>query len=122
MEIHIEIVSHDDQRYDTVGDWTFNSAFQEGNLFITVSDMNNWRYESLVGIHEAIEAILCDYRGIAEEDVTSFDKKFKGKGEPGDAKDAPYRKEHKFATKIEKMLAKELGVDWKKYSQAVDNL
>ena len=128
MRIIIDIVDHKNQDYDTVGNWNFTEINEESELTITVSRMNDWRYEVLVGLHEAIEAILCYDRGISEQSVTDFDVNFEvirkngNTEEPGDNKDAPYRKEHKFSTKIEMMICKELGIDWKTYSQAVDNL
>lgn len=122
MKILIETIPHESQRYDTCGDWTFNEIGDEGILHIKVSSLDNWKYEALVGIHEAIEAIICDARGISEFDITDFDINYIGKGEPGDNKHAPYRKEHKFATKIERMLAKQLGVTWNKYDKAINNL
>ena len=36
--------------------------------------------------------------------------------EPGNDPAAPYYREHKFATKLEKLLAEEIGVDWDEYS------
>jgi hypothetical protein len=35
--------------------------------------------------------------------------------EPGDDLRAPYHCEHVFATKVERMLAREMGVDWDAY-------
>ncbi len=40
-------------------------------------------------------------------------------GEPGDDPRAPYHAEHAFATAIEEMLAKELGVDLDAYEAAI---
>ena len=61
--------------------------------------------------------------------IGSFDQAFEKKreqglvrGEPGDAPDAPYRREHLFATNIERLLAAELGVDWAVYEAYVDSL
>lgn len=122
MRIIIETIDHKDQDYDTVGNWNFTEINEECELSISVSDMGNWRYEALVGIHEALEAILCYDRGVSEQSVTDFDVSFTGNGEPGDALKAPYRKEHRFATKIEKMICKEFNIDWKAYSKTVDNL
>ena len=42
--------------------------------------------------------------------------------EPGDSPDAPYHKEHVFATKIERLLAKEFDVDWREYEAAINSL
>lgn len=124
MNISIKTIPHSEQRYDTVGDWWFEG---EG-LEIRVSDMGNPEYEYLVGRHEADEAILCKKRGINEQDITEFDKIFESHrlegntDEPGDHKDAPYRKEHFFATTAERALALELGIDWQDYENLINGL
>ena len=41
--------------------------------------------------------------------------------DPGFDSDAPYRKEHHFATAIEMLLAKELDVDWRAYDADTSN-
>lgn len=90
--------------------------------------MNNHRYEYLIAIHELLEALLCHERGIAEGSVTKFDEQFESlrpigfTGEPGDHPLAPYRKEHFFATSIERLVASELGIDWTKYEAVVNKL
>jgi hypothetical protein len=43
-------------------------------------------------------------------------------GEPGDHEHAPYRREHFFATNLERLLSAELGVDWFEYDRDVDAL
>jgi hypothetical protein len=127
MNILIYKVRHKDQRYDTVGDWRFvNTAILgepgRADLTVTVSEMNDWRYELLVGVHELIEAALCKQRGISGEAVDAFDKGFAKAGEPGDDPACPYRREHFFATSIEWLLAAELGVDWDEYDAALEAL
>ncbi len=42
--------------------------------------------------------------------------------EPGEHPGAPYHDEHMFATRIEEMLAKQLGVDWAEYERAIEAL
>lgn len=42
--------------------------------------------------------------------------------EPGDDPEAPYFEGHQFATKIEKQIARELGVEWKVYEAAITAL
>jgi hypothetical protein len=124
MKIHIETIPHREQRYDTVGDWWLDEA---GDLQIRVSDMSRGstgrrRMESLVAVHELIEALLCQFRGIADEDVTAFDTAFvpsPENAEPGDDPLAPYREEHFFATTIERLLSTELRVDWLDYENAL---
>lgn len=129
MNIIIKTIPHKEQRYETSGDWLFD---KNGDLFIFVSETGDWRHEILIGIHEAMEAALCKHRGISEEDVSAYDIDFErsrknlphtlGNQEPGDQDDAPYQKEHFFATNIERLFAAELDVNWKEYDTEVDNL
>ncbi len=122
--VSIRVIPHKQHRYETVGDWQDTAD----GLMVTVSAMSDWRYEVLVGIHETVEAMLCKQRGIKEEDVTAFDVAYEARrpkgdeSEPGDDPAAPYHREHVFATKIEKMFAEELGVDWEKYNAEVEAL
>lgn len=123
--ILIRTIPHTSHRYETVGDYEYD---QDMNETISVSKMGNDDYEFLVAIHELVESYLCLKRGIDENDITDFDIKFEENrkegdlSEPGDAEDAPYRKEHFFATTIERLMAAELGVDWKTYDDTVVNL
>jgi hypothetical protein len=125
MKIIIETIPHKSQQYPTVGDWRRDA---EGNLRIFVSEEIGDKYALLVAIHELIEVSLCEDRGITVEEVDAFDKAFennRAKGnvdEPGDDPKAPYRKEHFFATSLERLMAAELGVDWQKYDDAVNAL
>lgn len=122
MDIVIRTIPHTDQRYDTVGDWWF-----EGDtLQVRVSAMDDWKAEGLVAHHELTEALLCKARGITADQVDEFDKAFNKQTawgqEPGDHPDAPYRREHFFATTVERMLSAELGVDWFEYDDKVSAL
>lgn len=103
----------------TIGDWTFEP---NGDLTIRVSDLGDARYEALIGIHEMVEALLCRQRGISGEAVDEFDRTHAVWGEPGDHAEAPYRKEHFFATSVERLVAAELGVNWPEYEQAIEDL
>jgi hypothetical protein len=120
-KIIIKTIPDSHQRYNTVGDYYKD---EEGNRIFAVSDMNNWKYEMLVIVHEMIESALCQNRGVSDEAIDAFDRQFEEKrfadpniGEPGDVLEAPYFKEHQFATKVEKMLAAELNVEWDKYAE-----
>ena len=108
-----------------IGNWEFDGF---GNLTVSSVDLKDWRMNALVQFHELVEAILCKRRGITDEQVTAFDALFeeeRSKGlhsesdEDGDDPRAPYRKEHFTATNIERILALELGVDWKEYEQRI---
>jgi hypothetical protein len=125
MRIEIKTIPHDQHRYESVGDWEIKP---NGKIKIEVSEMGNDDYALLVGIHELIESWLCRKRKIPEDLVNAFDIAYESKrsegdvSEPGDAPDAPYRREHQFATKIERQLAEELGVKWDEYDEAINSL
>src|ERR1700752_2174139 len=116
--IKIITVPHKLQRYNTIGDW----LFIKNNLSIIVSRLGNEEMEFLIGVHELVEAYLCRSVGISQQQVDKFDMGFKGKGEPGNNKKAPYRRQHAVATRIEKILAFQLGIDWKDYSNRIETL
>jgi len=124
LNTEIRTIPHLRHRYPTVGDY-FN---EYEKLIIHVSDMKNEKYEFLVAIHEQIEEFLTRLRGIKEEAITEFDKRYEDNraendySEPGDSSLAPYIREHQFATFVEKMIAIELGVDWKEYEEAIIHL
>jgi len=111
--IRIEFIQHKFQRYDTAGDWFYD---HNGDLVIRVSidhpEFAKKEEHYLVALHELIEALSCDKNGINQDQVDEFDM---GVGqhleEPGEHKDAPYRKEHMFAMLVENLIAHEWGVD-----------
>ena len=108
-------------------------------LIVTVSEMGDWRIEALVAVHELIEALLCKSDGVSEKAVCDFDVEFEAArdeavghredvtwfgfrgrpvdadAEPGDDPDAPYARQHTFATAVERMLCAALGVKWNDY-------
>jgi len=126
LKVVLASIPHKNQRYETVGDWWENSSYPFRQSWdIRVSEMEDWRYELLVAVHELVEMALCKHRGIKEKDVSDFDMEFEqnrdlgDESEPGDDPAAPYRREHRFAENIERQLAHELNVDWETYNQAV---
>ena len=129
MNITIRTIDHKSQRYDTCGDWKFE---ENGDLTITVSLMDNWKYEMLVAFHELIEVLLCKDRNITDEQVMAFDRMFEemrtkypsivGDREPGNDPAAPYAREHQTATGMEHAMAAELGVDWSEYANKIISL
>lgn len=128
MNIKIITIPHENQRYPTVGDWTFDEG---GNLTIQVSKMGDWRHEILVAIHELVEATLCDHAGIDQKAVDAFDIEFEkqrekslvlSNAEPGDDSSAPYYHQHFIATTIERILAQAFGVNWNEYEKELNSL
>lgn len=125
LNITIQTIPHAEQRYDTTGDY----YEKDGVLNFRISALKDWRFEALIAVHELIERLLCQQAGIIDADIDKFDllyeelrkANFPVEVEPGDDLAAPYYRQHQFATKIEKMLAKELGVDWKEYEDYIYN-
>ena len=119
----ISQIPHSSQRYETVGDWIPGNPVR-----ILVSSMRDERYSFLVALHEMIESELCRMNGISDNKVVEFDMNFEKErqarlhsldAEPGDDPRAPYREEHGFATMIERMVARKMGVSWPAYEKAV---
>lgn len=119
MKIVIETIPHQDHRYTTVGDWFYDP---DGTLRIKVSELTDWRREALIAVHELVEVLLCQDKGIGAKEVDEFDMNFKGDSEPGDCPEAPYVRQHCIATGIERMLAAELNVAWEPYERELEDL
>jgi hypothetical protein len=113
-DIKCMVIPHREQRYDTSGDYYMNELeYWE----FCISEMEA-DYEFLVLIHELTEWYLTQKHGIAETDITKFDTidvDIEYHNDPGRSPRAPYHKEHMFAERIEKTLAKELDVNWNIY-------
>jgi len=129
-KITIKPIPHEWHRYETVGDYyesDFTLPYGQKKWNFRVSKTNA-DYEFLVVIHELVEWFLAQKRGIKEEDIYAFDTAFEAKrvqgntDEPGNDEDAPYRKEHEFAEMIERLIAKELGIEWAKYDEVISKL
>ena len=104
MKIVIETIPHNNQRYPTVGDWFYGA---NGDLFVKVSELGDWREEALVAVHELVEVLLCRHQGVTQDVVDKFDVEYEKNrpqddvSEPGDAVEAPYRRQHCIATGVE---------------------
>lgn len=127
-DIVIKSIPQSEHRYPTVGDYWRD---KDGTLQIRVSEMGNKEYESLVVLHELIEIILTEHKGIKEPDIMAFDVQFEKEreeglhsedDEPGEDPRAPYRKEHVLAEALERVVANELGVVWNDYGNTVMSL
>jgi hypothetical protein len=117
-----EVIDHKNQRYNTVGDYYYNST---GTLLIFVSDLGDWRFNYLVSYHEPSEIPLCWYAGITLKQIDDFDLEYDKNrapgdtSEPGDDPNAPYYQCHKFASEQERKLADLLDVDWEEYEEQI---
>lgn len=125
MKIVIETIPHQDQRYDTAGDWFVT---RKDGLTIRVSRLGDWRFEMLVAVHELIEVLLCRYDGVTQDAVDKFDfayekaRKPGDESEPGDDPRAPYARQHCIATGFERILAALFQVSWDDYAEAIERL
>ena len=121
MKLKIKSIPHKKQRVGEVGDYWE----KRGETTFVVSEMYEQFMQAVI-LHELIEYFLVKNRGIKLKDIDNFDRKFyndkRNKGEAGMSSKAPYRTEHLFATKIEAMFIKELGISWQDYSEFINNL
>lgn len=128
----IEVIPHNEQRYDTLGDW----QVKEGEVVIKVSDVGNWLYSWLVAVHELVEVMLCLKDGVRQVDVDRFDIEYEKQGqatglapcgcrytgEPGSDKHAPYHEQHKVAEAVERLILRRLGISWREYNKVLDKV
>jgi hypothetical protein len=122
MNILIRTIDHKKQRYPTVGDWEF---IEPGpHLVIRVSDLGDPKLNTLIAIHELVEAILCKFNGpeITTQIVDEFDLSHPELEEPGESLNCPYMTQHLVASDVEKMIADRLKVDWNSYCEKVKSL
>jgi hypothetical protein len=115
----ITAISKTEIRNDDFGDYY---TTKDGTDVYEIRETGNECYHIMILIHELIEYTLLKQAGIPEEAVNKFDAEHPECDEPGALKDAPYYKEHKFATKIEKMLCKKFGYNWNKYEDDLINI
>lgn len=123
LNITIKTIPHSEQRYDTTGDY----YEKDSALEFKISELTDPRYEMLIAVHELIERLLCQQRGITDAEIDKFDMlyeelrkaNFPVEVEPGNDLAAPYFKEHRFATQVERMLADQLGVNWEEYENYI---
>src|SRR6267378_1867736 len=80
MKISVSSIPHSEQRYPTVGDYFYS----EGALQIRVSDLGDSRMEACVAVHEIIEALLCEARGVKEKVVDKFDLAYEARRASGE--------------------------------------
>ena len=116
LNIEVQTIAHNAQRYDTVGDYVTNG----GKDIFYISDLGDRRYEWLIAIHELVEKVINESRGISNGAVDAYDFARIGKGcEPGDESVCPYRDSHCIATAVERLLCGVMGLSWSEYEAAI---
>jgi hypothetical protein len=125
--IFFHTIQSSDHRYSTLGDyWETPNSIE-----VRVSEIGNDGMEALVLIHELVELVLLKYRGVPLVKTDKFDIKFEKErergqhsddAEPGDDPRCPYRREHRFAENIERLICQELGIHWDDYTKTVNEM
>lgn len=119
MIISLKDIKHEEQRYETVGDW----VWELDHLIIHISDLGDEKMNACIAIHELIEALLCRFHGVTQQEVDAFDMGLgKNLEDPGESPLAPYHKQHMFASGIELVFAQKIGVDWNEYEKKIKEL
>ena len=122
-EIFIKIIPHNQQRYNTAGDY----FLEKGVWQFRISEMKSIFYEVFVLFHELWEWFrVCIIKGIKEEDIAKFDIAWQGEkhifSEAGNDPKAPYHKEHLESTALEKFLVRKAKMKWSVYNKSFDKL
>jgi hypothetical protein len=116
-DINIKVLPRKRMRYRTCGDYWEKRK----SLEIRVVEQVNEDYEFLVAVHELVEFYITRKRGIKEEDIMKYDLDWEDRtdkvDEPGNQEDCIYKKEHRFAENLERLIAAELGIDWQLYDK-----
>jgi hypothetical protein len=123
MNTIIKSIPHSKQRYNTIGDWKFVDSTIGDPLVldIYISDLGDNKMNALIAIHELVEAVLCRFNDpeITGEEVDKFDMSHPELEEPGEDSRAPYKKQHKFASMIEMLVAIQLNINWDEYEKGL---
>lgn len=102
-------------------DWFFD---ENGDLQVRVEPLSDWKRETLLAVHETVEAIMCKHNGVTVQSVDEFDleydKTHSSDLNAGDDPKAPYVREHCLATAIERILCAELEVNWSEYDKELE--
>jgi hypothetical protein len=125
IKILIETVPFAEIPNAQCGDWRRG---KDGTIHIRVAKEIGDDSAALVILHEFIEMMLCEKRGISCASVDAFDEAFESNRKPGDISEAgdsinsPYAEEHCAASGIERLLASMLGVSWAEHERRINNL
>ena len=112
-EIHIKCIPHDEQRYETLGDYWET----ESKIEFRISDTGNANYNMAILMHEIWEEHRNRMLGIKEIDVTQFDINHPELDDPGLSKEAPYHATHMESDAIERVCIVMSHEDWIDYEK-----
>src|SRR5215831_675841 len=104
--IRIDVIPHEHQRYNTLGDY-----FEVDDiLHFKISDMGNRNYEFLILVHEMVERHICQTMGVTDQQIDDWDFEHLDAYEPGAVNGCPYALAHLVAEQFERSLANMIGV------------
>ncbi len=124
MNLVMKRIEQKDQRFTTLGYWSWDSPHNRGTLTIEVSKMGDWRHEMAVWGHEIIESFYCKLMGITTEECDEFDAVFEMKYvtgevsplvEAGDQAECPYHTGHFLGCLWERFFICISLCNWKSY-------
>ena len=129
MKLTIKFIDPGTHRENITGaDWTFDKTkpLDQQHIVIKVTKMSDQKKAFALAFHEAIEAVLCYFDGVTQEQVDEFDFNFskthENDIEAGDDPSSPYERQHSVATAIERTLTAYWNIKWKEYDDEVAKL
>lgn len=150
MKIEAKSIPHNQQRYPTLGDyWEEPGAVQfristmehpEYEVMVLIHELIEYYLIKKAGIsvaaidkfdkemendRENSHFVGVPYIHRREGNIIEKCRDAKGNvnaDEPGICPEAPYHKQHMFATKVEKMLCRAFDLNWKKYNDYISKL
>ena len=135
MNIYIKEIPHEDHLFSTLGDWWIGDANrnidQNGDIYIIISKIGDWRYFWAILFHELVEIAWCLYHGVTSEMCEAFDVMWeqeikqgiqKAEDEAGFDIRCPYKKGHEWGVVMETIICKVLHIDWAKYCRDCEDI
>jgi hypothetical protein len=129
MRIKFKRVAQSEQRFTTLGYWSWTHPNNRGTLVIEVSRMKDWRHEGAVWGHEVIESLYCKLMGITTEFCDRYDEEFEKKYatgevspmvEAGDQTNCPYHTGHFWGCLWERFFIALTLCRWNEYVVACE--
>ena len=133
--IFIEEIPHGTNKFSTLGDWWFGdkkrNINQDGDLYITISQMPRWKYFWPILFHEAIEIAWCLVHGVTSEMAEAFDALWeeeirqglhKPEEEAGFDPRCPYLGGHRWGARFERLVCWILGINWRRYCRYCEEI
>lgn len=131
MRIKLRRIDQKEQKFTTLGYWSWSKPGNKGTLTVQVSRMGDWRFEAAVWGHELIEVFYCWLFRISTEEADRFDAFYEAEynagriattQEPGDDRKCPYYVGHSAGVAWEHFWIFISFCRWSKYVQECDRI